>query len=153
MSFAEGTTVPVEKSRAEIEALLRKYGADQFASGWTDRDAKIQFRARERYVRFVLLLPDPASKAFTRHPQHPWKERSKDAAQKAYETEVRRLWRALLLVIKAKLESVDSKIATFENEFMANIVMPDGKTVAEHAGPMIEAAYKSGKIQALLPGW
>lgn len=36
---------------------------------------------------------------------------------------------------------------------MAHIVMPDGKTVSEHATPMITAAYEGGKVRALLPGW
>lgn len=153
MSYAEGTSVPVEKSRAEIEALLRKYGADQFASGWSGKDAKIQFRAHGRYVRFTLTLPSREEKRFTHQAQRGWEKRSDKSARDLYEKEIRRLWRALALVVKAKLESVDSKIETFEEAFMPHIIMPDGKTVAEHAGPMIEAAYQSGKVQALLPGW
>ena len=31
--------------------------------------------------------------------------------------------------------------------------MPDGKTVAEHARPMIAQAYETGTVVALLPGW
>ena len=72
---------------------------------------------------------------------------------KLWEQATRQCWRALALVVKAKLEAVEANIATFEEEFMAHIVMPDGKTVAEHARPMIASAYKSGKIQPLLPGW
>ena len=33
---------------------------------------------------------------------------------------------------------------------MAHIVMPNVKTVGEMAAPMIESAYKSGKVSALL---
>ena len=60
---------------------------------------------------------------------------------------------ALALVVKAKLEAVQSGIVGFEDEFMAHIVMPDGKTVAEHARPLIASAYETGKVPALLPGW
>jgi hypothetical protein len=67
MPYAEETSVPVERSRAEIEHLLRKYGADQFASGWSGDRAMIQFRAEGRTVRFVLPLPDPQDKQFTQH--------------------------------------------------------------------------------------
>lgn len=35
---------------------------------------------------------------------------------------------------------------------MAHIVMPDGKTVSEHARPMIASAYESGRMTPLLPG-
>ena len=153
MSYAEGTGVPVEKSKAEIERLLTRYGADQFVSGWSQNEARIQFRASGRMVRFTLVMPDPTNKEFTRHPRYKWQERSKDAAKKAYDQEVRRRWRAVALVVKAKLEAVNTGITTFEEEFMAHIVMPDGKTVGQHAAPMIEAAYLSGKVQALLPGW
>lgn len=54
MSYAQGTVVSPEKSRAEIEGLLRKYGADQFVSGWGDNRAVIGFRASGRFVRFTL---------------------------------------------------------------------------------------------------
>jgi hypothetical protein len=71
----------------------------------------------------------------------------------AYDQEVRRRWRALGLVIKAKLESVESGIETFESAFMANIVMPDGKTFGKYAGPAIESAYSTGKVPLLLPAF
>lgn len=153
MSYAENTSVPVERSKAEIEGMLTRYGADQFVSGWSEREARIQFRAASRYVRFTITTPDPKEERFTQDPRSSWRLRSEESARKAYEQEVRRLWRALCLVVKAKLEAVSSGIATFEDEFMANIVMPDGKTVSEHARPMIAQAYEGGKVTALLPGW
>jgi hypothetical protein len=55
-------------------------------------------------------------------------------------------WRALLLVIKAKLESVESNIETFEHAFLAQIVMPNDQTVSEILNPIIAFAYKSGKM-------
>lgn len=153
MSYAEDTSVPVERSRAEIETLLRKYGADQFASGWNDKESRIQFCANGRFIRFVLTMPDPNDKKFTHQQARSWHRRTDESAKKAYEQEVRRRWRCLALVVKAKLEAVSTGITTFEDEFMAHIIMPDGKTVSEHAKPMIESAYQSGKVTALLPGW
>lgn len=153
MSFAESTSVPVERSKAEIESMLMRYGADQFVSGWGENEARIQFRAKGRYVRFMLPIPKSDEKRFTQHPRYAYKRRTDEEARKAWEQELRRLWRALALVVKAKLEAVSSGIVGFEDEFMAHIVMPDGKTVAEHARPMIAAAYDTGKVAALLPGW
>ncbi|MDP2383374.1 MAG: hypothetical protein Q8N00_11270 [Nitrospirota bacterium] len=153
MSFAEGTSVPVERSKAEIEGMLTRYGADQFVSGWAESEARIQFRANGRYVRFVLPIPDKTEKRFTHQARYDWKPRTQGEAVKAWEQELRRLWRALALVVKAKLEAVQSGIVGFEDEFMAHIVMPDGQTVAEHARPLIAEAYKTGKVAALLPGW
>jgi hypothetical protein len=71
---------------------------------------------------------------------------------KKLQSEEMRRWRALALAVKAKLEVVESGIATFEEEFMAHIVMPDGRTVGEHVAPRIEEAYTSGQPLALLPG-
>ncbi|HWP59474.1 MAG TPA: hypothetical protein VNL14_16400 [Candidatus Acidoferrales bacterium] len=154
--YAKETSVPVERSRAEIEKLLRKYGADQFYSGWKDQAAAIGFRIKNRYCKFILPLPKADEKRFTHFKRGrsftSWIPRSPSAAKEAYEQEVRRRWRALALVIKAKLEAVESGITTFEHEFMAHFVMPDGKTFAEHAMPAIEQAYATGKVPALLPG-
>jgi hypothetical protein len=61
-------------------------------------------------------------------------------------------WRALLLSIKAKLVSVESRIETFEDAFMAHVVMPDGTTVSEHVRPRIADAYKNQRMVPLLPG-
>lgn len=153
MSFAEGTSVPIERSKAEIESMLIRYGADQFVSGWGEAEARIQFRANGRYVRFVLPLPPKTEKRFTHQARYDWRPRTQGEAVKAWEAELRRLWRALALVVKAKLEAVQSGIVGFEDEFMAHIVMPDGKTVAEHARPMIASAYETGKMLPMLPGW
>jgi hypothetical protein len=142
--YAKGTSVSVAKTRAEIESMLTRYGASSFASGWDGPTAVIMFEAKGRRIRFSLPLPDPNDMAFTRDPRHTWKERSKAAAQGAYEAECRQRWRALALVIKAKLEAVESGIALFEDEFLANIVVPGGKTFGEWARPELARAYETG---------
>ena len=149
-AYAANTTVSPEKSKAEIETLLRRYGADQFVSGWGGDKALIGFRAAGRNIRFELTLPSPTDPRFK--PKHRTRARSTSEATAArHEAEVRRRWRALALVIKAKLEAVSTGITTFESEFMAHIVMPDGRTVGQHVTPAIEAAYAGGKLRALLP--
>jgi hypothetical protein len=55
-------------------------------------------------------------------------------------------------MIKAKLEAVETGIATFEDEFMAHVIMPDGKRVAEHVQPWIAQAYEHRAVAALA-GW
>jgi hypothetical protein len=146
--FAEGTVVSVEKTRAEIEKTLIKYGASQFFSGWQDKNAYIGFRKSERFVKFVLPLPDPKDKEFTKDPRS-WRERSAETARKAYEAECRRRWRALFLAIKAKLEVVESGIATFEEEFLAHIVMPDNRTIGDIIVHQLDAIYSGNGTLAL----
>src|SRR5699024_4454209 len=132
MPYSEGTTVSPEKSQMEIAGLIRKYGASSFATGWDGRRAMVTFIAHERTIRFDLDLPDDPSK-YRRTPAG--RSRDAKAAEAAMEAEVRRRWRALALAIKAKLEVIATGIASFEQEFLPYTVMPDGRTVAEHALP------------------
>ena len=152
-TYATGTTVSPEKTRWEIESVLKRYGAAGFAYASEARRARIEFLANQRRVRFDVTLPDPKDKRFTHDPRSTWRRRTDAAAAAVYEGEVRRLWRALLLAIKAKLEVVQSGMAIFEEEFLGNIVMPDGRTVGEHVAPKIAQAYESGRAVALLPAF
>jgi hypothetical protein len=153
VTYAQRTVVAPEKSRAEIESLLRKYGAIDFASGTYDSGGRaiIGFKCQNRLLRFELRLPKQDEKRFVLIPGSSYRHRTALSALKAWDQEIRRLWRSMALVIKAKLEAVQSGITTFEHEFMAHIVMPDGKTVGEHVGPRIEEAYSTGRMPALLP--
>lgn len=146
MAYAEGTTVSPERSQAEIAELLRKYGAAGFSYGWDNGKAQVAFRAHERIVRFNLPLPDPDAAEFKRTATG----RARKDVGAAYEAEIRRRWRALALAIKAKLECVSTGITTFEDEFMAHIVLPDGRTVSEHVSPKIAQAYSEGLVASSL---
>lgn len=147
MGYAEGTEVSPERSQQEIAAVIRRYGASGFLSGWQGNRAMVEFVADARRVRFVLTLPDDP-KPYATTPGG--RSRNAAAARSAMEAETRRRWRALALVIKAKLEVVQSGITTFESEFMANIVMPDGRTVAEHVVPVIQESYEQGRVSGRL---
>jgi hypothetical protein len=154
--YAQDTSVPVERSRSEIESLVVKYGAKKFATGYDEEAATILFECQGRRVRFRLPFPDFKDELFwyTKHSQrYQRKKLSEGAARSNYDKEIRRRWRCLALSVKAKLESVQTGIATFDEEFLSYIVMPDGKTVGESARPQLEKAYSEGVPVALLPGW
>lgn len=156
MSYATGTSVSSERSKMEIEATLRRYGADQFVSGWKDGAAMLGFRMGNRMIRFVLPLPAPGEFAVTiatRRGREYERRRSDVAAAAACEQEGRRRFRALALVIKAKLEAVESKITTFEEEFLAHIVLPGGDTVYQQTRQRIAEACDTGKPPELLLGF
>lgn len=63
----------------------------------------------------------------------------------------RQRWRALALVIKAKLEAVETGIVSFEQEFLPHLVLPNGGTVHEWLAPQMEAVYDKGVMPRLLP--
>lgn len=150
MAYAESTTVSADRSRAEIEKTLARYGADSFIYGW-DRDrAIVGFVARGKQVRFQLPMPDRQAKEFTHTPGRGLK-RTPAQAEEAFEQAVRQRWRALALVIKAKLEAVESGIVTFEQEFLAHVMLPNGGTVGDWVLPQVDSAYATGEMPALLP--
>jgi hypothetical protein len=166
--YAEGTSVPMERSRTEIEKTLMRYGASGFGYGWEQRvevtppkcrqsrcdpenivmclrdhrwevaperrDTRdvvlVGFRFKERRIQLEIPMPT-----------------EREAGTKAkHEAAVRQRWRALVLVIKAKLEAVASGISTLEHEFLANVVLEDGRTVAQALVPRL---HEAGRL--LLP--
>lgn len=143
--YAANTSVPSDRSRSEIERTLARYGAEGFMYGWTGGQAQVAFRAHDRNVVFRLAMPDRAAFALT----ETGKKRTAASAEAAYEQAVRQRWRALALVVKAKLEAVAAGIAEFEDEFLAYIALPDGSTVADRVRPEVEKAYATGSMPTL----
>lgn len=153
--YAAKTEVSSEASRMEIERTLARYGADAFSYGWQGKtQTMISFRANDRYVRFILTLPDSDLPEFTRYKRgHNEHRREPEAARKLWEQACRQRWRALALVVKAKLEAVECGISEFEDEFLANIVLPDGQLLGRTIRPQIAASYETGNMPPLLPDY
>lgn len=147
--YASSTEVSSDRSRAEIERTLNRYGARQFMYGYDESRAIVGFVIHNRQVRFVLPMPDRDAREFTHTPTG--LKRVPSSARTAYEQSVRQRWRALALVIKAKLEAVVSGIVTFDAEFLAHLVLPNGQTVGDQVMPGIAEAYKTGITPQLLP--
>lgn len=126
--FAEDTKVPISQSLSEIERTIARYDGEQFLYAVGEDRLIVGFSKEGRQVRFQV-------------------EQGADAQNN------RRLARALLLVLKAKLEAVASGVSIFEDEFLANIVLPDGKLVAHHARGALAAAYERREMPPLLPDY
>lgn len=150
--YAADTSVSVERSRGELERTLARYGATSFVYGWNGASAIVQFEARMRRIRFTLPLPDRQADEFTKTPTG--RERSAAQAEAAWEQAQRSAWRALNLVVKAKLEAVECGIVTFEDEFLAFMVTAGGTTVGEQfsADGALDRALNTGNLPALMPG-
>jgi len=150
-AYAERTSVPAERTRIEIEGTLRRFGADSVISGYEGARAFLLFRARGRFIRLELTLPDTGEKRFRLTPTG--KARTAAQAATEHEAEVRRRWRSLGLLVKAKLAAVQDGIVEFDEEFLAHVVLPDNSTVARHALPAITRAYETGEPPRLLPDY
>jgi hypothetical protein len=113
MPYASRTVVTAPKTRHEIESFLLKRGATTIGFVMMPTAGVVTFDMKDRRVRFAVS----------------WNE-------KASEQSIRSLWRALLLCIKAKLASVESGIETFEQAFLAHVILPDdNRTVYERMKP------------------
>lgn len=147
MSYAENTSVPVDRSKSEIEKTLQKYGADQFVYGWDHDTMVVGFRMNARMIQFKIPMPTDKDVVVRRTR---YGVSTSAAKQEKKDQLMRQRWRALLLVMKAKLEAVSSGITEFEQEFLAHIVLPGGQTVGSWMKPQIEDAYSTGKMPKLL---
>lgn len=144
--YAQGTTVAAEKSRGEIEAALREFGATQFGYMSGPTEAFIAFEYHDMGLRFRLPLPSISDDAF-RYSGSGYRRRLRSDAQieKAYHAEVRRRWRCLYDVIGAKLTAVEDGIESFEQAFLAYFNV-GGHTLAEHIVPRLEQAVQTGTL-------
>jgi hypothetical protein len=151
--YAEGTSVSTGRSRAEIDDLLRRYGASSFVFGQNDDQAMIAFEMRGRRVKFLLPIPDPNAERFTHYKKGNSSyltECTTDMRLQRYEQETRERWRALVLCIKAKLESVESGIESFEEAFLPHIVMANGRTIGETLIPDLARITEASKMPPML---
>jgi len=127
--YAQNTAVTAARSRAEIERILQKAGADEFGYITNKNVTQIAFRLKDRMLRFSVPVP----------------KNVKDP-----EKEMRRKWRVLALSIKSKLVAVREG-TSFEEEFLAHIVIPgDGRTLGEAMIPELDNAYKTRTMPKLL---
>lgn len=148
-TYASKTTVTAEKSRMEIERTLVRYGATKFMYGWEGDAAIIGFVIDRLTVKFQLPLPDPQAEEFM-YTRDMIRRRSASAQEEAFNQAVRQRWRALALCIKAKLEAVEAGIVTLEDEFLAHIAIPGGKTVGDMMRPQLKMLRDEGKLPNLM---
>lgn len=154
-TYAAKTEVGADKSRAEIERILARYGARRFAYGWDEDQgvAVLSFQFSTRHIRLRMTLPKRDDPAFTEYKLGSVTYlRTATAAVKLWEQATRQKWRALALVIKAKLEAVESGISTIEDEWLAWTVLPNGTTAGEWLQPQVDEAYRTGEMPALMAG-
>ena len=127
--YAEGTAVTVQSSRGEITGILAKHGCEMFATGTTPLGDTLQFVLGGKTFRFFIAKPTPES-VRKRDSERYTYPANVDWQQKA-EAEHRRVWRAHVLLIKAKLEFIEGGDTTLEQEFLPYVVLTDGSTVAD----------------------
>lgn len=153
--YAEDTQVPISRSRAEIDRMLRDWGAD--AIQWSDdfKHDKVLLRflwtweERQYVARFSIALPSRAElscQAIDRRTRRVSENKLDALMQARGRTE----HRILALWLKAAFNAVNAGIVTAEALFLAFFEGRDGQTVAEVALPRLPDLL-SGSAVKLLP--
>lgn len=146
--YAANTTVTVEKSQAEVTAILRKYGANRFGTMEDEKSAYLMFDFKGLSVQMEVPLPPLSEFSRTETGRPRGMAQQEDARSQA----IKQRWRALVLAVKAKLEAVEIGISTVEKEFMAFVMMPDGRQLGDHVLPVLGEMVKTGKMPLMLGG-
>jgi C-terminal processing protease CtpA/Prc len=145
MADAYATTeVQVERSQGEIRKLLHAHGASNFSFAEGSHEgsiwAAVEFVHAGSRVRIQVPLKEPELAVINSKLS---RTRSKNRAQivdDLVEQEARRIWRVLFHGLKARLVSVEERVETFEQAFLAHLVDPvTGRTLWEAMQSAIDA--------------
>lgn len=117
----EGTTVPVERSREQIETMITKAGGARvsFISTGATTDA-VLFWMRGTWVTLpVKWEPAACAPPLTRSGVE-WSRRDR-----------MRAYRLVHAVVKVRLEAIRDGYETFQQAFLPYLLLPTGETVGE----------------------
>jgi hypothetical protein len=134
--YAEGTKVSVESSRGEITGILAKHGVQKM--GWMGQPSgdQLMFELDGGSYRFDIVKP--TMEEVRRDYPNAYDPQAK------LDGEWRRRWRANVLLLKAKLEFIESGDTTLDRELLAYRVLKDGST--------LEQAIAAGGLPMLVAG-
>lgn len=145
-NYAKTTSVSPEKSQEEIKRTLRRYGADRFGVMEERTKGHVMFEYNGLMIQLSVNFPE--KKDFEK--TETGKKRIDSAVESALNQAIRQRWRALTIAIKAKLEAIECGISTIEQEFMAFVMMPDGRPLGEHVVPKLHELAQGGDMPKML---
>lgn len=140
--YAEGTKVSVESSRGEITGILTKHGIERIAQMVGPDGDQIVFEMAGNSYRLTMTKPTPESlrvrdgKLYAYPNNVDWRGKA--------DAEWRRVWRANVLLLKAKLEFIDSGDTTIERELMPYLLVDGRRT--------LEDVFSAGEMPMLVAG-
>jgi hypothetical protein len=126
--YAAHTTVPVDRSEAEVKRALTRYGATETGILTRESDVRLYFVVNKRTVQWSMPLPP--KKGFS--------------TEAAYVQEVRRRHRVMVITVKSLLEAIEAKILTFDQAFLSHVVVEGtGRTLGEIVIPKLDTGLRA----------
>ena len=141
--YAEGTTVPVSKSRMDMQGLLDSNGCTAFGFEKIEGGDALYFKLGGRSYRIVIRKPTAEEQRA--HNQKRYRQWYNRVLADDIEAEYRRRWRANLMLLKTKLEFFDEDDpGEMSRELMPWLVLESGQT--------LEQAINGGGLPLLMAG-
>ncbi len=125
-----------ERALGEIQKLLRGFGCSKFGSMIDDTEGTllVQFEYRGKPVSVKASTSGYAAAWLN---EHPWTSRMHCTKQqhekKAVEIASVAVYSIIRDWIKGQVTAIETGILTFEGAFLAQMLLPSGKTILEHA--------------------
>lgn len=139
--YAKNTTVPVYRSKGEIEKTLRRYDADSCVIGESISKGMGYVAFEQNGVSFRIDIDLPVHDA-------------RRQTKRQWEQSIRQRWRALLLFVKANLEVTSAGIMTAQQAFMPYVLVAgeDGRPVPlrDRLALKLSELQAGGKLPDLL---
>ena len=152
VEYAKGTKVSPSKTELEIRQALCEFGVVDVAllTAGSTRSAAVLFVLDKRQYRLRVPLPDPDDSEFTQTTHKRPRKLPEGQRRQRVEQATKERWRALLLLVKAKLQAIRLGVTTFESEFLGSVTLtPDGQTVADFLLPRLAQAIEKNQLPQL----
>lgn len=154
-AFAEDTSVPVERSQAEIARLLRDYGClgVQWAEDWTEGTTILRFcwpHEGARYLaRITSRIPPDAEIRSGCTVKHRTPEAASAWLAKARDQRARQAMRLVLLKLKADFNMVRAGMVSAVEILLPFLENDQGRTLAEVAVPLLPELFGGSTVRML----
>ena len=152
MSLPYENATSGERALGEIQKLLRGFGCNRFGALTDDgaQEITVQFEREGRMVSVRASIRGYAAAWLKEHPYTIRMRTSRaDHERKALGIASVAVYSILRDWIKGQVTAIETGILTFEGAFLAQMVLPNGLTVLEHAhrqallpGPQIDGAVQ-----------
>jgi bisphosphoglycerate-independent phosphoglycerate mutase (AlkP superfamily) len=126
MNYANKTSVPVDRSMSQVRQVLQKHKAQAVAIAETDEGAATKFVFEGKPYQFVIKYPAIVEERIALTSSG--KKRTTAQALAEIEAEKRRLWRCMVLYIKAAIEAHANGLIDLKRSMVGHMLLPSGKT-------------------------
>ena len=148
--YAQGTEVPIGRSRDEIERTLERFGATSQLWGRDDQVGRVTVAFKREGRAYKFTVDSPRIEDFQRTPTG--RDRAQSYAAQARDAEARRRFRSLANYLKAVLDAIDTGIIIAEEALLPYLLLPSGETVFQQSERQLQGGMNVDLARSLQEG-